>query len=885
MAEGPLSVITDEYSAASAAAGTADHLLKRGPWSRRARGLLLLIVGLWLADAGISLLIHHTGLQTKLTARLSAAFGRQVEVGRYNFSIWTGPALEAQSVIVSEDPRFGQEYFLRAESLRVRLRWKSLLRGHLELGTLLLTQPSLNVVRNIEGDWNLAQWLPRPAARAPVGSPAATPPFRFERIEVDGGRVNFKRADEKLPFALVGVEGTVQADGPGRWRMDIAATPWRAAIVTQQAGLIRIVGHMGGTSSRLLPAVLDSSWTDASISDALRLVRGDDYGLRGALAVVLSARTGDDGWTLRARAEIRQIHRWDLPLRLDNPALNLMAQVKIGASGSQLELTDATLEAPRSSAHAAGQLLWNHGGRPARNPLPSLRVKVSDFNIDSSDLLAWVRAFRPGIADSISIHGAASASGLVLGWPPRLENASLVTNGADLRALRLGVPVHLARTEVDFDHDQLLLSPVTVSFGPPEGPWAGSFRLDRSAKMRSKAAAWRLTGNMDQVRDLLAAASSLGWNPSRGWDLAGPFRCDLHWQEPQMPWNGPSSGFVELGGPNEGAGASLRAAFLNRPVEQIKARVDWKPGGRHVALSSVRAFGARWNGTLDRPTSDVPWGFVLSADRLATTDIDLWLNPRWRESFIDRMLPFLNTRTAPGAVPENLQATGRLNIDQLTLAPATVHHVRGAAAVSGRHFEFTDAAGQFYGGSVSGMFIADWKAIPWYQVNADFSKVDLSLLASASPGTSGLFAGWASGQVFFTARGASRADLVSSLVCRGSADVDGPQIQNINLPDSLRDVVLRPGASLFHEASAAFTCGGGKIQFHDFALIDPAQEIDGAGSVDFSHILDFRLSIVRNAALRGETEAPSPDADAVQLSGPLLSPKLTRISSSPHRAR
>ena len=113
--------------------------------------------------------------------------------------------------------------------------------------------------------------------------------------------------------------------------MNIAASPWRASIVTQQAGSIYVAGHVGGTSSRLLPAVLDFSWTDASISDALRLIRGDDYGVRGALAVVLSARAGDDGWKLRTRAEMRQLHRWDLSLRPDNPALNLIAQMKIGA--------------------------------------------------------------------------------------------------------------------------------------------------------------------------------------------------------------------------------------------------------------------------------------------------------------------------------------------------------------------------------------------------------------------------------------------------------------------------------------------------------------------------------------------------------------------------
>ena len=111
-------MITDEYPPAALSGGIPEvHPSKRGPLRHWIKWLLLIIFALWVADAGISLLIHHTALREKLTARLAAAFGRPVEVGRYNFTIWTGPTLEVQPITVGEDPRFGHEYFLRAESL------------------------------------------------------------------------------------------------------------------------------------------------------------------------------------------------------------------------------------------------------------------------------------------------------------------------------------------------------------------------------------------------------------------------------------------------------------------------------------------------------------------------------------------------------------------------------------------------------------------------------------------------------------------------------------------------------------------------------------------------------------------------------------------------
>ena len=39
------------------------------------------------------------------------------------------------------------------------------------------------------------------------------------KIDFDDGRVNFKNVDEKLPFALTGVSGSVDQVAPGRWQL------------------------------------------------------------------------------------------------------------------------------------------------------------------------------------------------------------------------------------------------------------------------------------------------------------------------------------------------------------------------------------------------------------------------------------------------------------------------------------------------------------------------------------------------------------------------------------------------------------------------------------------------------------------------------------------
>ena len=105
-------------------------------------------------------------MHSYLVTQLERAFGRPVEVENFDVQILPSLRLDANNVTVGEDPGFGYEYFLRAERLSAGLRWMGFLRGHFEFGTMSLSKPSLILVRNAEGRWNLERWLP-PAKTIP----------------------------------------------------------------------------------------------------------------------------------------------------------------------------------------------------------------------------------------------------------------------------------------------------------------------------------------------------------------------------------------------------------------------------------------------------------------------------------------------------------------------------------------------------------------------------------------------------------------------------------------------------------------------------------------------------------------------------------------------
>src|SRR5579863_10557015 len=150
------------------------------------------VIVLFLAQTASPFLFRNQRMRSYVLGHLEKSFGRPVEVRGFSMNILPFPQMEVDGVSIGEDPAFGREYFLRADRMTAGVHWLGLLRGHFDFGTISLSRPSLILVRNDEGRWNLERWLPpaQTAANARVyGPPAAPETNRLLKIEFDDGRV------------------------------------------------------------------------------------------------------------------------------------------------------------------------------------------------------------------------------------------------------------------------------------------------------------------------------------------------------------------------------------------------------------------------------------------------------------------------------------------------------------------------------------------------------------------------------------------------------------------------------------------------------------------------------------------------------------------------
>jgi len=879
------------------------------------RWAVVLAAILLLASEGFSLLLRTAASRRYLTARLESSFGRPVEVGGFSFSLLDGPRIEALDVSVAEDPRFGQEYFLRADQLTAGPRWSALLSGNFEFGTLSFTRPTLNLVRMADGHWNLESWLPTPVAsgnRAPGAAPRSVLRFHLSRIEVDGGRVNFKQDQDVRSFALEDVTGDLEQESPGRWQLDFEAEPMRPGVAQPQTGMLRIRGVVGGTSSRLQPADLDVSVWDASIEDALRLARGGDYGIRGAVSADLHASIeppalGDAAaplaavpaeWNVTGVVRLEGIHRWDSSSKPAQPSVNVKLNALWRSGESRVALTSCDVEAPASIVHASGELIWNRGFHP--------HISLAPSDIAYSDLLAWYRTFRGGVDDDLSVEGWVRAEGAVEDWPPRIVDASLESAGARVVPPATLAPLGFGRWNTSLETGALSSSIVVVQFEPPSGaaaasrpgqlriqaslllPQAGRMASERFAAGRvARADGWRfrvsLDGTADRVQDYVALAREFGGPISLGWSAEGALAFHVH-----------GDGNFRLGstdwqGSIESHGLALQFAYLNQAVRLPDALLDLGPGAaQKLTLTAAQAFDANWTGTISRSAARPAWQFDLTADRLDAAALDRWIEPRARPAgLLDRLVLFGSRQNAAGtdevaaapAVP--LRARGQVRVGEFILAPLRVEQLDADFDVDGKTIAVHRAKGSFAGGSVDGQLTAALGAVPDYDARVRFDRVDFATLAADVPSIQGKFDGAASGELVLHASGIGRDALLDSLTGQGSIAARNIQIRGFNLG------VLRADQSAiddehFTAAQAEFRIADRNVRAAPVRLTKPGENLLAAGSVDFQGTLDFRVDVstspqaasvrVAGPAFLADPEASA--ADAYRLTGSIASPQL-----------
>ncbi|MGO9128043.1 MAG: AsmA family protein [Terriglobales bacterium] len=791
---------------------------------RSKRGMAVLgvviLAGLCLVRPGAN------RLRARIVGSISLALGRSIDVSSVHLRLLPQPGFDLENFVVHDDPAFGAEPVLRAQGVTALLRLTSLLRGRLEIATLSLTEPSLNLVRNPEGHWNLENLVERAdkISTAPTSTAKAGKRPAFPYIEARHGRVNFKFGPEKKPYALTDSDFSLWQDSENMWSMRLKAQPMRTDFNLSDTGILRVTGSWQRAAAlRDTPLQFTFLWDRAQLGQLTKLAYGSDKGWRGAvrIAAQLSGTPAHLGITAGASAE--DFRRYDIP---GGGAMRLAVQCT-----AQYSSTDNTLSDGACTAPVAEGLIALTGS--VMNPLGprSYDLILAAQNVPMQSLVVLARHAKMALPDDLVATGEMNANVRI--QSPDQEHGPLSGwhGGGEITGIHLRstfTNTDLAPSDVSFTVSSergaanLTVNPVRLSLGHVVPALL-------QGHLSHKGYDFELKGEA-QLQRLLQAARTAGI-PALQTAAEGSANLDLH-----IAGDWARFAAAEITGKARLHSVRSRLRALDAPFDIVAADLILGPSQTQVNNLTAIVAGTSWRGSLalTRPCATLnacPIHLDLHADQVTIEQWAPLLFPKAQEEPWYRFGSGSVRSGSPGFI--GLNANGKLTVDKLVVRGIIVNKVSSTIQVQGGEVEFKDLRAELLGGRHTGDWTADFTSQPpRYSLNGVLDRVVLGQLAAAmnNPWITGV----ATAKYQVTAYGPGFAELLASAT--GTSQVE---VRNGAFPHL---VLAGNGGLPVQRLTARLSMRAGKFEIQGGSLETQGEEYQLSGTASLARVLDLKLT-------------------------------------------
>jgi AsmA family/AsmA-like C-terminal region len=802
-------------------------------------------------------------LRTRIVRSISLALGRPVDVGSVTLRLLPQPGFDLQNFVVHEDPEFGAEPVLQSSDVVATVRVSSLLRGRLEIARLSLTEPSINLVRNSEGRWNLEKLVER-AASTPVAPTSKTrrearPGFPY--IEADHGRINFKFGQEKKPYALTEANFALWQDSENTWGMRLKAQPMRTDFNLSDTGLLAMNGTWQRSANlHETPVQFTLQWQGAQLGQVTKLTLGQDKGWRGG--VRLSARLTGTPKDLAVETEgsIEDFRRYDIS---GDPALRLAARCSGHYSSTDHVLSTLACRAPVGD----GDITLN--GSIA--PMPGSRAYDLTMIVESLPLQPMVelaRRVKKNVPPDIVAAGKLNAN-ITLQRPASSTGAGLAWQGGG-EVLALNVRSPLTNTRLALDKIPFTISssssddrgmkssaergrgtvvPARMDPRVDVGPFSLALGKTPSATVRgqfSRSGYNFLVQGDAEVQRLLEMARTIGLpapQPAASGDARISLRVGGGW-----------AGFAAAAVTGTAQLHSVRARVrgLNEPVEISSASIELTPTTTEVRKLTASVGENTWHGSLTIPrqcekAQACSIVVDLHADEFVSDELSSLVNELPRK---EPWYRFLSSPAQPKPYLASIHAVGKLTANRVVLHNLVANRVSADVELEQGRLQLSNLRGEVLGGRHTGDWEVDFTVNPpTYHGNGSLEKVALGQVAEA------MHDAWITGTANVEYRaetsGWTKAELLSNADAGFQVEARDGSLPHLALAGESSPLRVNRFVGRLQLRAGKFEVDQGKLQ-------TPGGIYQLSGTASLGRVLDFKLTRdgVRGFNITGTVEQP-----------------------------
>jgi len=630
----------------------------------------------------------------RVVAAMSKSLGRQVSIGSIHYRLLPWPGFTIENFTVADDPEFSPEPVIRAENVTANIRLSSLWRGHLEISRLHFDEPSLNLVRNNAGLWNVQSILLRASQipSAPTNKRIAEERVRFPYIEASLGRINLRLGNEKKPLTFMDSDFILWLGSENRWNLEFSARPTRTDMNLTDLGIIRGRGTIQRANSlATMPLNLHLTWDNAQLGQTTKLILGNDRGWRSGIALTADLAGTPDDLAFTLRLGLDGFRRADI-VSVNSLVLNVECTGHAHYDDASISPLNCNVPLEKGLLSVRGNVQQLHGV-----PQPDLQVVAE--NIPASALLALARRVKRSIPDDLQANGSLSAA-FVLAPPvsadgtmqPHRWKGEGTLTGLQLSSaaltpplvvgdvkfeegIELPTPTPASRKRKQVAVSQPAMSPAGLNILPFNMDLGGDAPARVDGLISTQDASLHLQGAF-RLQRILTLANALGLRPiqtAADGSMQGNFTISSAWRELMVPTLTGTATIDKL---------QWKSAQLNAPVTLSGGIVSITPDTSHLSGFEVEiGKDLTMHGDVGfrrgcSPITECDFRFELTTASLSTDTLNQVLNP----SLHDHGFSLFGTAKQPTPW-QWLHAQGTLQIEQVQLGKLPLRHCSSFASI------------------------------------------------------------------------------------------------------------------------------------------------------------------------------------------------------------
>ncbi len=772
-------------------------------------------------------------IQTELQARL----GRTVELGNIKVSLLP-PTLQVKDVVIGEDPQFGAGPFAKAQELDVRVDLLPLLRKEVQIKSLRLINPDIELIHNRADKWNYASLGQSSKPQAKSNAPQLS----LDHLQIENGRVRLADQKTNVQNTFDNIDVILNDFAPGK-AFGIDATVHVAGKSDQQIQAKGTAGPMAAGSA-IVPFNGSVELKQVSLGDLQKVANIEALaGYNGVVSGSLKAKT-DNGvvhaeGTLKIDEPQIKVTKLGYPISLD-------FKLEDDLAGSVLRIANGTLHLGPTPVSVAGSM--NNSVTPSQLDMHLTTQGASLSEIARLAAAAGV-AFNAGTNIRGTINADVTAQGAANN--PAL-NGTFKASNVEVTGGQIKQAVSVPQLELTLTPSAISSNQFTAKTGSTQ--LNGKFSLTEYTSQAPSIQASLQTNNAN-VGELLSMASAYGVSAVEGMSGSGSITLNL-------TASGPIKNSTAMVYTGNGVlqNATINTPSLTKPLNIRNADIKFSQNSMMLDNIAIALDQTNATGNLSVRNFVAPQiQFALNLDKLDLAAMQNIVatpgSPAKRAELSVIPRAYAEKIAAEPSLLTKATGNGNISVGVITYDQMILNNVKSAVTLDHGVIRLSPLTSTIYGGQQSGEIVLDTRQTPAaVTVSTKLQKVDANKLVSSMTSIKETLYGLLAANTNASFRAASGTGLTQSLNGKLALDLSNGRIAKIDLLNQLASIgrFLNAGAPISQQPftdvtklTGTFDVVNGVANTNDLHAVIPGANVAANGTINLvTNALNLKLSTV-----------------------------------------